>query len=631
MFPPSCRSSLTSMNLFGVGNNRLSGTLPPELSAWGSSVTGFSVTNNSISGTLPCSYSAWTSIYTIDVSINKLSGTLCEEFKDWGGSIHNFFVNNNLFEGGVSKQYSSWLNVYMFAVGNNKLSGTIHPEYGDWTFLSYAYLNNNNFVGLIPASYVNLTSLYYLDMSFNNFNGDFKDCVAALPSTIQTLVMNNNQISGVFNDSQLPFDLVLLNASSNLLSGSLSFRSIHPSLVKVDLSNNTYKDILLSVEDVTFPSDASTTIALNIRANTFYCPFPSPDEVARVNQGVSAVIIKDSCVPNYSQLVPYAVTLGAIGIAVLLGTLFFFSLFKSCSGGIKRNMTLVIFLLSYVGGVYHHVNIIIVYSRMIAAANITPLDGCGIVNQKPMWYTTMPSPFVPVEVDFYNVTSFAECYTLMLEGWPGKQNPELLQGNLDFFDALCGDFIQVNGIRECRMNSETHVCERVADGSLSRRMNFLSLIEASFSVIIVKEALKVLCCLYICVTQKAPRYFRGIVAMSFLSPLLSFRINYIEDIVLHVPQYSEVFLVLLFDGVLEGMNELALIYYYTGSVNQTGIDSLAVLSMVMNVASMVQKISLAVIRTWRRGSQKQRVGVEMTVKAGRGEIETQNTIAYSPK
>ena len=138
------------------------------------------------------------------------------------------------------------------------------------------------------------------------------------------------------------------------------------------------------------------------------------------------------------------------------------------------------------------------------------------------------------------------------------------------------------------MNVTTFKCERIADGSESIRIKFLSFIQISSYIVISKEILKGLIILYILMKGNAPKWTRTIVKMSFLSPFLALKVNFKEDFILYPSEIHEDFIIFLLDGILEGMNELALTYYFITRVNQTGLDGLTLLSMGMNIGALLR-------------------------------------------
>jgi hypothetical protein len=57
-------------------------------------------------------------------------------------------------------------------LGSNNLGGRIPPELGNrMTRLQLLLLKNNSFTRPIPASLANMSSLYYLNLAINQFDG----------------------------------------------------------------------------------------------------------------------------------------------------------------------------------------------------------------------------------------------------------------------------------------------------------------------------------------------------------------------------------------------------------------------------------------------------------------------------
>ncbi|CUF63930.1 GP46-like surface antigen, putative [Bodo saltans] len=73
---PASLSMMPFLASFMAQSNSLSGTLPPEYSAWGTRLVSFYVGGNQLNGTLPSEYAAWRSLIGFSTIANNLTGTL---------------------------------------------------------------------------------------------------------------------------------------------------------------------------------------------------------------------------------------------------------------------------------------------------------------------------------------------------------------------------------------------------------------------------------------------------------------------------------------------------------------------------------------------------------------------------
>jgi hypothetical protein len=107
-------------------------------------------------------------------------------------------------------------------------------------------LNSNNLVGTVPD--LNLPALYFLDLSYNQLNGNipnFNNLYA-----LGDLRLNNNALSGTIPDfSNTPF-LYTLYLDNNLLTGTIPDFSNLPSLFSLSLSANYLSGTIPSFSDL---------------------------------------------------------------------------------------------------------------------------------------------------------------------------------------------------------------------------------------------------------------------------------------------------------------------------------------------------------------------------------------------
>jgi hypothetical protein len=165
--PGKALASLTSLDYFFITNSRpgLSGALPPELGNL-KNMTWLALYGNNFTGSLPRQWSGMTSITVLDVggylngrcTGNRLSGTLPAEYSSMTRMIR-FEAGCNQLTGTLPAAFNSWTKLQAFVVCENKLNGTLPASYARWGELSAIRLNNNSFSGPVPAQWSAMTKL----------------------------------------------------------------------------------------------------------------------------------------------------------------------------------------------------------------------------------------------------------------------------------------------------------------------------------------------------------------------------------------------------------------------------------------------------------------------------------------
>ncbi|KAL3676108.1 hypothetical protein R1sor_026056 [Riccia sorocarpa] len=131
---------------------------------------------------------------------------------------------------------------------HNSLTGPIPQEMASMTRLSQLLLQNNQLNGSIPDCLRNMTNLKELNLANNRLEGEFPSNLFATLRKLHTVDLGNNIITGPIPDDLVDIPtLRVLSLRSNNLSGSVSrLLASSPSLVTVDLSNNSLKGRLPS-------------------------------------------------------------------------------------------------------------------------------------------------------------------------------------------------------------------------------------------------------------------------------------------------------------------------------------------------------------------------------------------------
>lgn len=144
-------------------------------------------------GPVPEEFKAFQIADYIGLSGNKLNGPL------WNTSFHCFLhrldVSKNRFSGTLHPDFMmrATLHAEIINLGYNEFEGPLPTVINTFQALSALLVNNNKFSGEIP-DYSQATNLRHLDLSNNQFTGNFK-WLRVMPN-LAWIVLDNNKFSG---------------------------------------------------------------------------------------------------------------------------------------------------------------------------------------------------------------------------------------------------------------------------------------------------------------------------------------------------------------------------------------------------------------------------------------------------
>ena len=368
---------------------------------------------------------------------------------------------------------------------------------------------------------------------------------------VTVLSFSGNLLSGSFSAAKLPPKSSNFDASSNRLSAdTLQLSALPPAMALVDLSYNSYQGLLLKASDLAVQLSLSTSLVLNIKGNQIYCPLPGKSEVPEILN-----LLTDRCEVDYRSLFPYGTALACALVAAFAVFLLGKCWFKQMYTRVLLWMLAPRFLLAkysvlYFISVFSLVNIALSFNSMIGALAIASPDSCSLLNLKQLWIKQNPTEFSDSDGSIFPspdlYSNFSQYAKLLLSGFPGRQFPELVQQNLDFFQTLCEDF----AAGECAYQADSYLCYRVVDFAQSDRDNFAKFLWASVALVVAKELIKLLAVLYtLCKPSRVPG---ALEVNSLWSPLLalSLRRRCFSLVVLASPPFWESVRVFLFEGLM---------------------------------------------------------------------------------
>ena len=180
-----------------LANNRLRGHLPPDIDRHAASLQMFDVGGNIVSGTLPPEYGKLPKLQVLYLRHNSISGTLPQDFGAHGGlgSVRFMSLHGNLFSGTLPPSIGGLTELTSLELGGESLSGTLPTTLGLLSKLQFLHLNDNRFSGSLPTELGLLNELETFDAYNNQFDG-------AMPSELGQLI--NLRLFYVPNEQLLP-------------------------------------------------------------------------------------------------------------------------------------------------------------------------------------------------------------------------------------------------------------------------------------------------------------------------------------------------------------------------------------------------------------------------------------------
>ncbi|CAL5001875.1 unnamed protein product [Urochloa decumbens] len=223
------------MSLDVSGNENLCGELPEFIE--GSALQELMVSGTKFSGKIPESISNLRNLTTLDLSYCQFHGLI--------------------------PSFVQWPMIWSVDLSGNSLTGSLPLDgYLSLHNLTYLYLGNNSMSGVIPASLFSHPSLVYLDLSQNNFTGNFLLYPTISPS-LKTIDVSFNKLQGPLPKLLSKFvELYWLDLSSNSINGTVDLSFI-----------KNYKELCGSIPPCLLKHTKGLEI-LNLRGNKFHGSLP---------------------------------------------------------------------------------------------------------------------------------------------------------------------------------------------------------------------------------------------------------------------------------------------------------------------------------------------------------------------
>ncbi|XP_071707932.1 receptor-like protein EIX2 [Rutidosis leptorrhynchoides] len=253
---------LIHLKYLDIEDNLIAGTIPYSIGQL-SSMKLLSLSGNQISGPIPFSIGRLSSLEALDLSDNKLNGSIPDSLGQLS-SLSYFDVSHNLLKGIVTEaHFEKLVNLKYFSGKGNNLM--LRPRFDNWVppfQLEYLYLNSWVLGPQFPAWLQLQKNLIALDISNTQISEFVTESFWRSFPNISRLYMSKNHIQGTL--SSIPETLRLLDISSNVFSGNLTYLSNGSFPNYLDLSSNFFAG---SLHQLMCSNGVKATQVLNLGNN----------------------------------------------------------------------------------------------------------------------------------------------------------------------------------------------------------------------------------------------------------------------------------------------------------------------------------------------------------------------------
>ncbi|XP_057460521.1 receptor like protein 29-like [Actinidia eriantha] len=220
--PPQI-SSLESLHILALSQNRLSGMIPVEVFGL-TSLVRLDLSYNFLTGTLPYQVGSLKNLVGLDLSYNALTGTIPTTIGQLG-MLQKLDLSSNSLFGTIPDTIENLKSLVFIALSNNKFRGKFPKGIGNLQSLQCFIMDDNPMFISLPEELGNLQTLQELRLSNSGYSGAIPSNFSQLKN-LSTLSLQNNRLTG---EIPVGFGSLLyiyhLNLSRNLLGGVVPFNS----------------------------------------------------------------------------------------------------------------------------------------------------------------------------------------------------------------------------------------------------------------------------------------------------------------------------------------------------------------------------------------------------------------------
>ncbi|RWR78771.1 LRR.XII-like protein [Cinnamomum micranthum f. kanehirae] len=260
-FPNSIANLSTQLNVLGLGENRLYGSIPEGIVNL-VKLSKLYMPNDLLTGEIPVAFGKLRNLQLLELSGNKFSGKIPLSIGNMTELLELYLQENNL-EGSIPSSLGNCLKLNLLDISQNKLSGAIPKqvmsisslsislnlaqnsltgplplEVGSLKILREIDVSGNILTGEIPQSLGNCESLVLLRLQSNFFNGTIPSSLRDLKA-IEVLDLSRNNLTGQIPDFLGSFSFLMnLNLSVNDFDGKLPDKGVFGNASVVSVMGN---------------------------------------------------------------------------------------------------------------------------------------------------------------------------------------------------------------------------------------------------------------------------------------------------------------------------------------------------------------------------------------------------------
>ncbi|KAJ8422713.1 hypothetical protein Cgig2_022611 [Carnegiea gigantea] len=218
---PAQLSSLKSLQVLTLSQNRLSGQIPPGVFGL-IKLVHLDLSYNTLSGAIPSQVGNVKNLLGLDLSYNSLSGVIPNSIGQLG-LLQKLDLSSNLLVGGIPNSIEKLNSLNFIALSNNRLKGSFPEGLTKLVNLQYFIMDDNPMFMPLPSDFGTLVKLQELRLANSGYSGSIPSSISQLLN-LTTLSLENNRLTGKIPAEFSSLSHIYhLNLSRNFLEGVVPF------------------------------------------------------------------------------------------------------------------------------------------------------------------------------------------------------------------------------------------------------------------------------------------------------------------------------------------------------------------------------------------------------------------------